>query len=101
MHIVYAHSYNTIKTQINMLIDNIRDYNLIDGVDTQTTAKTLCSLMGKDCNREGNLDVVTGFFSIKGLNFIQEIMADGTRFRFILSKIVGYGADDDNYRTPI
>lgn len=79
-----------------MLIDNIRDYNQISGVDTQTTAKTLYSLMGKDCGRDGDLDIVTGFFSIKGLNFIQEIMADGTKFRFILSKIVGYGTDDDN-----
>ena len=73
-----------------MLIDNIRDYNNIDGIDTQTTAKTLKSLMSKDCGREGDLDVVTGFFSIKGLNFIQEIMSDKTKFRFILSKIAGY-----------
>ena len=77
-----------------MLIDNIRDYNNIDGVDTQTTAKALKSLMGKDCGREGNLDVVTGFFSIKGLNFIQEIMSDKTKFRFILSKIAGYDKDE-------
>lgn len=38
-----------------MLIDNIRDYNQISGVDTQTTAKTLYSLMGKDCGRDGDL----------------------------------------------
>lgn len=49
-----------------MLIDNIRDYDQIEGINTQTTANTIDSLMGKNCGREGNLDVVTGFFTIKG-----------------------------------
>ncbi len=77
-----------------MIIDNIRDYNNIDGVDSQTAAKTLKSLMGKEFGREGDLDVVTGFFSIKGLTFIQEIMSDKTKFRFVLSKIAGYDKED-------
>ena len=78
-----------------MIIDNIRDYNEIDGIDSQTAAKTLKSLMGKEFGREGDLDVVTGFFSIKGLIFIQEIMSDKTKFRFVLSKIAGYDKEDD------
>lgn len=72
-----------------MLIDNLRDYNDNSRFDTQTTASALRSLMGKDAGRKGDLDIVTGFFSIKGLNFIREIMADGTKFRLVLSKIAG------------
>lgn len=78
-----------------MLIDNIRDYNLIDGIDTQTAARSISSLMGKDNGRDGNLDIVTGFFTIKGLNFIKEVMADDTTFRLVLSKMAGYSPEDD------
>lgn len=79
-----------------MLIDNIRDYNSIDGIDTQNTARTIASLMGKDCGRNGNLDVVTGFFTIKGLNFLREVMADETQFRLVLSKMAGYTEENEN-----
>jgi len=78
-----------------MLVDNIKDYNQINGVDTKTTAGAIASLMGKEKGREGNLDVVTGFFTIHGLNFIQEVMSDETTFRMVLSKIAGASQSDN------
>lgn len=78
-----------------MLIDNIRDYKHIQGVDTRTAANALDSLMGESHGREGELNIVTGFFTIKGLNFIKEIMADSTKFRLVLSKMAGYSKEDD------
>lgn len=77
-----------------MLVDNIRDYNQIDRVDTTTVANTIATLMGKDTGRDGQLDAVTGFFTIKGLNFLKEVMADSTKFRFVLSKMAGYSPED-------
>ena len=78
-----------------MLIDNIRDYDNIKTIDTTSTGRAIISLMGKENRREGNLDVVTGFFTIKGLNFIKEVMADNTKFRFVLSKIAGRSPEDE------
>lgn len=79
-----------------MLIDNVREYDKTLGINTQTTAKAITTMMGKDNGRQGELDMVTGFFTIRGLNFIREVMADETTFRMILAKIAGnpHGEDE-------
>lgn len=78
-----------------MLIDNIREYEQIPGVNTKSAAHAIASLMGKDKGREGDLDAVTGFFTIRGLNFLREVMADETKFRLVLAKIAGNSKEDE------
>lgn len=57
-----------------MLIDNVKDYDLTDKVDSTSVANAMKDMMGKEKHRVGNLDLVTGFFTIRGLNFLKEIM---------------------------
>ena len=77
-----------------MLIDNVQ--NNRDGrANGKTMAQTITALMGKDKNREGSLDMVTGFFTIRGLKFLKEVMSDKTKFRMILAKIAGNPQEQD------
>lgn len=78
-----------------MLIDNVKDYDLTDKVDSTSVANAMRDMMGKEKNRVGNLDLVTGFFTIRGLNFLKEIMADETIYRMVLAKIAGSKQNDD------
>ncbi|MCF0168483.1 MAG: DEAD/DEAH box helicase family protein, partial [Bacteroidales bacterium] len=59
--------------------------------------KAITTMMGKDNGRQGNLDMVTGFFTIRGLNFIREVMADDTTFRMVLAKIAGNPSGKDGH----
>ena len=78
-----------------MLIDNQKKYDQTLDVDTSSTASTIKAIMGKENERCGELDMVTGFFTIRGLNFIQEVMSDDTVFRMVLAKIAGVPQDKD------
>ena len=77
-----------------MLIDNLRSYDY--SLNTTTTADAIKTMMGEENRRNGNLDLVTGFFSIRGLNFLREVMADETKFRMVLAKIAGVPAENDD-----
>lgn len=70
-----------------MLIDNILSQN--ESTGDNTVAQFMIKYMGGHNKREGSLDMVTGFFTIRGLKFLKEVMSDKTKFRMVLSKIAG------------
>lgn len=63
-------------------------------LDNQTTGKKLYEFL-KDNTRTGNVDIVTGFFTIAALSFLDTELNDDNKFRLVLGKIV---KDDNSLR---
>lgn len=84
-----------------MLIDNLHDYNPNDRINSERLHLAMRALLGKEKNRHGNLDLVTGFFTLGGLKFIKDIMDDETKYRMILAKIAGNPKDMSDKRNSI
>ena len=78
-----------------MLIDNKIDYSAI-GELTGNGVKTVLDFIRKytslESGRTGDLDIVTGFFTIAGLDLLYRELAPKNKYRLVLSELAG---DDD------
>ena len=78
-----------------MLIDNKIDYSAI-GELTGNGVKTVLDFIRKytslESGRKGQLDIVTGFFTIAGLDLLYKELSPDNKYRLVLSELAG---DDD------
>ena len=73
-----------------MLIDNKIDYTPESGV--KTVLDFIRKYTSLKSGRKGDLDVVTGFFTIAGLDLLHKELSADNRYRLVLSELAG---DDD------
>lgn len=78
-----------------MLIDNKVD-RYDDGLDIVTVWDFLTENSGKKSGQTGDLDIVTGYFTIYTLSRLYEEMPEDTSFRIISSEMVG-----DDYKKDL
>lgn len=78
-----------------MLIDNKVD-RYDDGLDITTVWDFLNEFSGKKSGQVGNLDIVTGYFTIYTLSKLYEEMPEETHYRVISSEMVG-----DDYKKDL
>lgn len=78
-----------------MLIDNKIDYSAIGDL-AGNGVKTVLDFIRKYTNpasgRKGQLDIVTGFFTIAGLDLLYKELSPDNKYRLVLSELAG---DDD------
>ena len=78
-----------------MLIDNKVDYSAIgdlSGNGVKTVLDFIRKYTGLGTGRKGQLDIVTGFFTIAGLDLLYKELAPENKYRLVLSELAG---DDD------
>ncbi|MGN0842894.1 MAG: phospholipase D-like domain-containing protein, partial [Kiritimatiellia bacterium] len=78
-----------------MLIDNKVDYTAIgelSGNGVKTVLDFIRKYTSLESGRKGDLDVVTGFFTIAGLDLLYRELAPENKYRLVLSELAG---DDD------
>ena len=83
-----------------MLIDNKLDYSSTGGLQgngTRTVADFVRKYTGIDSGRSGSFDVVTGFFTIAGLELLYRELSGKNEYRLILSELTG----DDNFMSRV
>lgn len=78
-----------------MLIDNKIDH-YDDGLNITTVWDFLDEFSGKKSGQVGNLDIVTGYFTIYTLSKLYEEMPEETQYRVISSEMVG-----DDYKKDL
>lgn len=78
-----------------MLIDNRKDRRPNDGRDIKTVWNFINEFSGKKSHQIGNLDIVTGYFTIRALSKLYTEMPEEDKFRIISSELVGMN-DDKN-----
>lgn len=79
-----------------MLIDNKLDRYPADGLDITTVWDYIQIYSGKDSAETGNLDIVTGYFTIYTLSKLYEAMPEENHYRIISSEMVG-----DDYKKDL
>lgn len=79
-----------------MIIDNKVDRYPDDGLDIKTVWDYLRIFSGKESGEAGNLDIVTGYFTIYTLSKLYEEMPETDCFRIISSEMVG-----DDYKKDV
>ena len=83
-----------------MLIDNKIDYSAF-GELTSSGIKTVLDFVRKYTNqasgRKGQLDIVTGFFTIAGLDLLYKELSPHNKYRLVLSEL----ADDDDFMSRV
>lgn len=79
-----------------MIIDNKVDRYPDDGLDIITVWDYLKLFSGNNSGEKGNLDIVTGYFTIYALSKLYEEMPEENRYRIISSEMVG-----DDYKKDI
>ena len=78
-----------------MLLDNKVDYTAIgelSGNGVKTVLDFIRKYTSLESGRKGDLDVVTGFFTIAGLDLLYRELAPENKYRLVLSELAG---DDD------
>lgn len=78
-----------------MLIDNKIDYSAIgdlSGNGVKTVLDFIRKYTSPESGRKGQLDIVTGFFTIAGLDLLYKELSPGNKYRLVLSELAG---DDD------
>lgn len=78
-----------------MLIDNKVDYSAVGdlpGTGVKTVLDFIRKYTSLESGRKGNLDVVTGFFTIAGLDLLYRELSPDNKYRLVLSELAG---DDD------
>ncbi len=78
-----------------MLIDNKIDYSAIgdlSGNGVKTVLDFIRKYTSLESGRKGELDIVTGFFTIAGLDLLYRELAPENKYRLVLSELAG---DDD------
>ena len=78
-----------------MLLDNKIDYSAVGdlpGTGVKTVLDFIRKYTSLDSGRKGDLDIVTGFFTIAGLDLLYKELAPDNKYRLVLSELAG---DDD------
>lgn len=78
-----------------MLLDNKIDYSAIgdlSGNGVKTVLDFIRKYTSLESGRKGDLDIVTGFFTIAGLDLLYRELAPENKYRLVLSELAG---DDD------
>lgn len=78
-----------------MLIDNKIDYLALSGLPSsaiKSVVDFIRKYTGLDSGRKGAFDIVTGFFTIAGLDLLYKELAPENKYRLVLSELTG---DDD------
>lgn len=83
-----------------MLIDNKNDRYPNDGLDIRTVWDFVHEYAGKDKDSPtnspcGNLDIVTGYFTIRALSLLYHEIPESDNFRIISSEMIGKDATQD------
>lgn len=79
-----------------MLIDNKVDRYPDDGFNTRTVWDFINEFSGKDSNQTGNLDIVTGYFTIRALSKLYREIPEEDTFRIISSELVKPEEDESH-----
>ena len=72
-----------------MLVDNKIPYDEETWPSIKSVVDIFRKLTGRDSNRAGSLDIVSGFFSIAGLNILKNKFSPNNSYRLILSELAG------------
>ena len=78
-----------------MLLDNKIDYSAVGdlpGNGVKTVLDFIRKYTSLESGRKGDLDIVTGFFTIAGLDLLYKELAPDNKYRLVLSELAG---DDD------
>ena len=84
-----------------MLVDNKKDRYPGDGFNTKTVWDFITEFAGRkvlepENTQHGNLDIVTGYFTIRALSVLYHEIPEDDNFRIVSSEMVGKDNDDDN-----
>lgn len=80
-----------------MIIDNKQDRDPNDGINIKTVWDYMNYYTAPDKGREGVLDIVTGFFSVTGLELLGKHFSPDNEYRLILAQMVA----DDKFQDQI
>ena len=78
-----------------MLIDNKVDRYPDDGFDIKTVWDFINEFSGKKSQQTGNLDIVTGYFTIRALSKLYHDIPEEDNFRIVSSELVKPEEDDN------
>lgn len=83
-----------------MLVDNKKDRYPEDGFNIKTVWDFIREFAGRnkavpDNSPHGNLDIVTGYFTIRALSVLYHEIPEDDNFRIVSSEMVGKDADND------
>lgn len=79
-----------------MLIDNKIDRYPNDGFDIKTVWDFINEFSGKESQQTGNLDIVTGYFTIRALSKLYHDIPEEDNFRIVSSELVKPEEDDSH-----
>lgn len=84
-----------------MLIDNKKDRYPDDGFNIKTVWDFIREFAGRDIEHPeasptGNLDIVTGYFTLRALSVLHKELPVEDQFRIVSSEMVGQDSDDRN-----
>lgn len=80
-----------------MIIDNKQDRDPNDGINTTTVWDYMKYYTNPEAGREGVLDIVTGFFSVTGLELLGKYFSPNNEYRMVLAQMVA----DDQFQDQI
>ena len=80
-----------------MIIDNKQDRDPNDGINITTVWDYMKYYTDPEKNREGVLDIVTGFFSVTGLELLGKNFSPNNEYRMVLAQMVA----DDQFQNHI
>lgn len=80
-----------------MIIDNKQDRDPNDGINTKTVWDYMKYYTDPEKDREGVLDIVTGFFSVTGLELLGKNFSHNNEYRMVLAQMVA----DDQFQDHI
>lgn len=86
-----------MKIDLSMIIDNKQDRDPNDGINTTTVWDYMKYYTDPEKNREGVLDIVTGFFSVTGLELLGKHFSPNNEYRMVLAQMVA----DDQFQDHI
>lgn len=79
-----------------MLIDNKKDRYPNDGRNIVTVWDFINEFSGKKSEQEGQLDIVTGYFTIRALSKLYHDIPENDKFRIVSSEMVKRNEDSDH-----
>ena len=80
-----------------MIIDNKQDRDPNDGINVKTVWDYMKYYTNPEKGREGILDIVTGFFSVTGLELLGKYFSPNNEYRMVLAQMVS----DDQFQDHI
>ena len=78
-----------------MLIDNKQDRYPDDGFDIKTVWDFINEFSGKKSEQTGNLDIVTGYFTIRALSRLYHEIPEEDNYRIVSSELVKPEEDEN------